>query len=87
MRGENDRRLFDCRDLIDRPHAEVFHLFDDALVVDDLAEDRAATACSSEALHFQISDANAGTEAVFGGSFDSHSLPDNAVRLAYNPAP
>src|SRR5262249_20251481 len=72
VRGEDDRRLFDGADLFDRAHAELLHLVDDALVVNDLAEDRAAAAGGCETLHFEVGDANPRAESVLLGAFDLH---------------
>ena len=72
VRGEDDGRLADGCDLVDRADAESFHLLHDPLVVHDLSEDRAAAATRCEALHLQVGDANAGAEAILFGPFDSH---------------
>jgi len=72
MRGKDDGRLGNFLDLVDRTHAELFHLFNDTLVVHDLPEDGATAAAGSKALHLQIGDADPGAETVLGRAFDIH---------------
>jgi hypothetical protein len=91
VRGEDDGRLFHGRDVVDRPHAELFHLLHDALVVHELPEDRATATGGGEALHREVGDAHAGTEAILLRSLDLHGPcahdaqpPAGATRTLYH---
>jgi hypothetical protein len=80
MRGEDDRRLLDRGDLMDGADAEALHLLHDALVVDHLAEDGAASAFGGEPLHLQVRDPHAGAEPVLCCPFHLHREHSTFVR-------